>query len=260
LRLVFFGTSGPVAGAGDSNVSFLVDLADKSVLVDCSGNPASSLSSAGCDVCDLDILVLTHAHTDHLYGLPSLIHAAWLSGRRKPLRIISNDSTRQRAEQLLEVFELHSKADMFEYRWGTQAEGTIDVSEGDTADDATIAWFPVRHGVATIGLAFRDPQHSVVYSGDTAPLLGVQEQAAGCSLLIHECSGPAADQDELSAKGHTSAAQAGALAQAAPAESLALVHVPPLGRAALLREASACFSGPVIIPTVGQWIVPGAFP
>ena len=255
--MVFFGVSGPVAGVGDSNVSFLVELARKTVLVDCSGNPAGVLAAAGCDLCDLDFLVLTHAHTDHLYGLPSLVHAAWQSGRRKPLRIIANAATREQAERLLGVFGLPGKSGMFSCTWVTREEGAIQVSHAPAGERASMRWFPVRHGVPCIGLAFREPGQVVVYSGDTAPSPRVQEEARGCAMLIHDCSGAAADEKELSAKGHTSAAAAAVLARGASAGSLALVHLPPGGREALLQEAAAGFDGPVAIPPPGRWLHPG---
>ncbi len=251
MRIAFFGVSGALGAPGDGNVSFAVELDERTVLVDCSGSPASQLAAVGCDLTELDVLVLTHAHTDHLYALPSLIHSAWIAGRTKPLPIISNHATREQAQRLLGVFGLPEKSGMFRFDWITTEEGSYRLSESGGSE---LRWFPVLHGVPTIGLAIREGAVRVVYSGDTAPSEAVLEAARGCDLLIHECSGAFDDEARLRQQGHTSAEQAGRLAREAGAARAALVHLPATGWEALRDEAAEAFGKPVEILARGCWI------
>jgi len=80
---------------------------------------------------------------------------------------------------------------------------------------------------------------TVVYSGDTAPSESLARFARGVNVLIHEASGPSA--------GHSSAAQAGWVAQRASVGKLYLIHYPILNvnLDALLADARREFSGQV---------------
>ena len=74
MKLIFFGTCGGIQTRINTNVTFLIVDQELSILVDASGNPVHYLERAGIDPRTLDILLLTHTHTDHIYALPSLIH------------------------------------------------------------------------------------------------------------------------------------------------------------------------------------------
>ncbi len=104
MKIVFFGTAGAIQSKDNTNVSFSVVEKKLSILVDSSGNPVQYLKRAGIDPKKLDILILTHSHTDHIYAVPSLIHNLWLMKRKKPLNIISNQFTINKAKELCNVF------------------------------------------------------------------------------------------------------------------------------------------------------------
>jgi ribonuclease Z len=102
---------------------------------------------------------------------------------------------------------------------------------------------PVRHLIPTIGLRFEFPQNGkvLVYSGDTEPCPEVVRLAAGASLLIHESAG--------ATPGHSSASQAGEIAQRAEAETMYLIHYPTYNNdpQKLVAEAQRTFAGRVLL-------------
>lgn len=87
VSVTFLGT-----GAGDVapdrfNASFLVRTGESQLLLDAGEPCAQRLKNLGADLTELDAVLLTHAHPDHVGGLPLLLQASWLAGRKEPLLI-----------------------------------------------------------------------------------------------------------------------------------------------------------------------------
>ncbi|MBA2347363.1 MAG: ribonuclease Z, partial [Solirubrobacterales bacterium] len=86
------------------------------------------------------------------------------------------------------------------------------------------------------------PGRRVVFSGDTAPCDAVRVAADGAELLVHEATFTSEDRGRAAETGHSTAAQAAALATEAGVQLLALTHVSTryAGRE-ILDEARAGF-------------------
>jgi len=96
------------------------------------------------------------------------------------------------------------------------------------------------HLVPTIAVRVlaRDTGRVMAYSSDTAPCESVARLVQGAHVLVHEATGPTI--------GHSSPAQAAAVARNAGVERLILIHYPvDADRDAILREARAVFPGTV---------------
>ena len=100
---------------------------------------------------------------------------------------------------------------------------------------------PVKHFVPTIAVKVvsRESGRAVVYSGDTEPCEALARLAQGADLLIHESTGDYA--------GHSTPAQAGAMARRCGVGKLVLIHFSALDSEleGLRRAAEAEFDGPV---------------
>ena len=246
MKLIFFGTAGAIQSANDANISFSVIQGKHSILLDASGNPAQYLLRQGIGASDLDALVLTHAHPDHLYALPSLIHNLWLLKRKRPLPILCNRHTETKSKQLIEVFSLFTRKAMFPMEWISLEAGAFHDIPG-----LTVSLFPVNHAIPTSGVRIATETSALVYSSDTAPSERVTAEATESKVLIHETTGCAENEKELNAEGHSTARQAGKSAERAGVETLYLCHFdfgqgPSLDE--LHREAQSVFKGKVIIP------------
>ena len=86
-----------------------------------------------------------------MYALPSLIHNLWLMKRDKPLSIISNPFTLERAKELCSCFSLLSKENLFQIDWITDTLGGIEL-------------FPVAHSTPTSGVKISSYRSYIICS------------------------------------------------------------------------------------------------
>lgn len=246
MDLFFFGTTGAVQTADDTNVSIAVVHENKAVLVDVSGSPYQSLLRAGIKASKLGALILTHGHPDHLYALPSLIQSLSLVKRKNSLKIICNRNTEQKARQLLDIFDLSPPKVAFPIEWMSAETDTVECIPG-----VSLQLFPVNHSIQTSGVKISTATSSLVYTSDTAPSKRVVAEAAGATALIHESTGSDRHRNILNPDGHSSALQAGAAAEKAGVSTLFLCHFNfelDVSPETLRGEAKTIFGGEVIVP------------
>ena len=214
---------------------------ERMVMVDCVSNPILRLEKAGLDFNDLTDLIVTHFHPDHVSGLPLLLMDMWLMGRRKPINIYGLHHTLDRVEDLMGYYGWSEWPDFFPvafYRLPMQEMTTVIDSP-----DFRIFSSPVHHLLPTIGLRFEfnHTNKTMAYSCDTEPCAQVVRLAAGADVLIHESAG--------ASRGHSSAAQAGEVANQAEVGKLYLIHY-PTGKYAsgdLIAEAHQRYQGEVAL-------------
>lgn len=85
--VTFLGTSDGLPSPDRYHASLLVRLDGRTLLVDC-GEPCShTLKRMNFDFNSLDAVYVTHAHSDHIGGLPMLLQSCWLEQRARPLPV-----------------------------------------------------------------------------------------------------------------------------------------------------------------------------
>jgi ribonuclease BN (tRNA processing enzyme) len=85
--LTFLGTAPGYPAANKNHTGLLLDTGKKKILIDAGEPSCRTLIEIGVDPVDLDAIVITHGHSDHTAGLPMVIQAAWIVGRKRPLSI-----------------------------------------------------------------------------------------------------------------------------------------------------------------------------
>lgn len=220
----FLGTGNALASPRRQNTSLAIAHHDIIILVDCSGNPVASLERSGLPPQLLGHVVLTHRHTDHIYGVPSLVHQLFLQHQthpRGPLTFIGESDAIDAARGLLQATGLWNRPGCF------PIETQIIAPSGEvrSCGGIELEFFPVSHGpTPTFGIAWaaRGQHRAFVYSSDTSPVDVVWKRARTGALLVHECNSYAHETQA----GHTTIGQI--LPHAARVEcEIVLVHLPP---------------------------------
>jgi ribonuclease Z len=170
----------------------------------------------GVDPKRLRGVVLTHAHSDHVYGLPSLLHELWLFGRRETLHIYANAHTQKVAKALLDVFKLREKPVPLEFHLIPDEEKSLLLEN----ESYLIHTSPVRHEIPTVAVKItsRVNDRVAVFSADTGPSQELVALAKGADSLFQECS------VEEEHPFHCTPQQAGEIAGEADVGEVILVH------------------------------------
>ncbi len=249
MRLTLLGTAPAMASADQDHIYMVLDGPAGFWLIDCGGSAAHNLLRLGYDPAELRGIILTHAHADHVYGLPVFIQDLWLRGRRNPLPIYGNAPTLERCKALIELFVHDFMLGYVEYRLIEDRPYTQALE----TPDFKILTTPTVHSFPANALRF-EPKHPgriVVYSADTAPTPNVVELSRGASVLIHEASVLEPVGAEI---GHSTAAEAAAIAGEAGVNELWLVHTHPAYHldGQHLSEARRLFGGKLYVARDGD--------
>ncbi len=245
--VTFLGTSAAVPSISRDTTSLCLTGPKAAILVDCGGSPAHKLRRLGVDPLRLTAVVITHTHPDHAYGLPSLVQSLILLGRTWPLPIYCREEHAETLRALLDLFRLFDRGCPVEIIGVKAREGErLFVTE-----EFIVTASPNAHGgMPNLSIRVDAPAlgRAAVYSSDTEPTDAVIRLARGVHTLIHEATFP--HSERVRAQGHSTARQAGEVAEAAGVSRLILTHIDwglYAGAEAVIAEAQTAFGGEVLI-------------
>jgi ribonuclease BN (tRNA processing enzyme) len=246
-RLVLLGTKGgpAIRPGGPMPTSSLLEMSGRRIVVDCGLGVTKGLVDAGVPLKTLDLVFITHLHSDHVLELGSLLHTAWTVGLSTPVRVFGPAGT--------EAYWLNfCQALDFDIEIRIEDEGRPDIRELVTFDEFTeglvmeegglaVSALRVEHPPVTECYALRFSQggRTVVFSADTAYFPPLADFAGGADILVHEAMlGAGVDRlvertgngERLKAHlmaSHTLAADAGRIAADAGVGHLVLHHLIP---------------------------------
>lgn len=181
----FLGTGSAFPSSDRDNTSLLFSFDKLNILVDVSGNPSRKIKEAKKSLCDIDIILLTHTHIDHIYGIPSLLWGMWLENRTEPLTIFTDYRNEDYLNKWLHTILINE--------WGIQFEIRIQTFNGDNHEaiinneQLKVCTFPAIHSVPTVGYEFLYQDKRIVYSADTEINQHIN-QYQHIDILVHEAT------------------------------------------------------------------------
>lgn len=236
--ITFLGTRDAAVGRGVRTTSQLVSCGRTDVLVDAGVGAAGQLMQAGLAPDELEAVVLTHWHPDHVAGLPTLLR------RGQGAAAIRLFAPRPPAEAWWHTLRLGS------LRRLAATLDVLDAGEELELGALRVATFATDHGTPSLGWRFaeRDGERVVVVPGDSRPTPEIAEAACGADLLAFEATFLHRHVERAVASRHATAFEAGTLARAAGVGALALTHLSTrYARAEVAAEAQLAFE-PVHVP------------
>ena len=106
MELVLLGTGCPSVDLDRHGPANLVDGGPGArLLVDCGSGVTHRLLEAECPGSEIDALLLTHLHSDHIVDLFQLIISSWHQGRDRPQKIFGPPGTKHFVHGLLTLWK-----------------------------------------------------------------------------------------------------------------------------------------------------------
>lgn len=262
-HVTFLGTGSSCPTSRRWLPSILLRLRDSFVLMDCGEGAQYRVLKAGLKVNKLSMILISHFHGDHAYGLPGLLESLGNWGRVGALTIVGPEDL----SRLLEVMRPREKL-RYEIEFITAKSGLKVRGRGYAVECVA-----VEHGVDAFGyVILEDPLPGefnafkaeelgvppglraklvrgepvtlpngrvvhpdevvgpsrrglkIVYSGDTTLCAQLIEAARDADVLIHESTFSADHRREAEASFHSTSDDAARAAQEAGAKLLLLTH------------------------------------
>ncbi|SFO53811.1 Ribonuclease BN, tRNA processing enzyme [Mesorhizobium sp. NFR06] len=246
-RLVLLGSKGGPAlrPGGPWPSSSLLEIGGRAIVVDCGLGVTRGLVDAGVSLKALDLVFITHLHSDHVLELGPLIHTAWTAGLATPVTVYGPPGTGHHWQRFCQAMEFDIEIRIVD-EGRPDIRGLVSVEEfgeGSVLDEGglNVRALRVDHPPVTdcFALRFEHGGRSVVFSADTAffpPLAGF---AGGADMLVHEAmlaegverliarTGNGARLREHLLASHSLAEEAGRIASDAGVKRLVLNHLIP---------------------------------
>lgn len=243
-RVVLLGTGTPNADPERSGPATAVVVGDRAYLFDAGPGivrRAAAAARAGIPALEakrLDLVFLTHLHSDHTVGLPDLLLSPWVLERTAPLVVHGPPGTRAMMAHIAAAWraDVRNRIDGAEpaNRTGWRATART-VREGVVHRDplVTVRAFRVPHGdwAEAYGYRVETPDGVVVIGGDARANEAVVRACDGCAVLVHEVYGAARfatrppEWQRYHARAHTSTVELAGMAARARPGTLVLTHL-----------------------------------
>jgi len=123
----FLGTGSGIPSADRFFSSAVIRLGNIHLLVDAGEPCVHSLRERGTLLSELDAVLITHGHVDHIGGLPALLQGALVLERSKPLAVFLPEEMLQPLRAWISALYLPEEALGFPLEWKVWSDGVAEV-------------------------------------------------------------------------------------------------------------------------------------
>tara|TARA_Y100000766_G_scaffold2046_1_gene1625 strand:+ start:82 stop:1140 length:1059 start_codon:yes stop_codon:yes gene_type:complete len=259
LSAAVCGSRSPIPSPGRAETCILVAAGDDLFVVDIGDGSNQNLRSWNIDFRDIEAVLITHLHSDHIADLPGLHQNAWVIGERSTkLKVFGPEGVDQ-FTQGIEMAYAHDYVFRNEHHGDAIAPleyagfdtKVIDLNNPVIFDDGDlkITAFKVVHEPIepALGFKFEYKGRSLVITGDTSYTKSVIDNSMNVDVLFHEAQANhmlAVMEKSLRTRGadllatvlddittyHTTLIEAAEIANKANVKKLVFYHLTPAPR------------------------------
>ncbi|MFH5835446.1 MBL fold metallo-hydrolase [Proteiniclasticum sp. C24MP] len=226
MKITVLGNNSTTVTQGGACSSYLLEVEGRRILLDMGNGSIFNLKKR-VKLHEIDAIILTHHHFDHLSDLFLFRYEReghkYMGEEVSPIDLYTPEMPQWLQENLMknDLFRLHV------------IKGDTKVSMGDL----TVAFIEVLHLLETYALRFTHDGKIFTYSADTGVCDGIYEAAREADLFL--CEASYGSYEPYRMKHHLHGAEAGEIAEKCGVKKLLLTHLPEENLDGLLQEARA---------------------
>ncbi len=267
LDICLLGTGGMMPLPNRWLTALMLRYNGKGILIDCGEGTQVAMREAGCSFHDVDIMLFTHFHGDHISGLPGFLLSMGNADRTEPvvmigppgltrvvkaLRIIApelpfeiklieiaeNTETFEFFGYTINAFKVNHNVTCYGYSIEIKRKGRFDAEKAKSLDIPLKFWNPLQKGnvmeyegkVFTPDMVMGPDRKGlkVTYCTDTRPTADIVTNAAASDLFICEgMYGEPEKKEDAVKKKHMTFLEAAEIARDAGVTEMWLTHYSP---------------------------------
>lgn len=242
VKVTVVGFWGGFPGVNEATSGYLFEHNGFHLLVDCGSGVLSQLQNY-IQVSDIDALILSHYHQDHIADVGSVQYG----------RLI-NKHLGKSSEELPIYGHPFDEAQFSKLTMEGITKGiAYDPNEELQIGPFTITFMKTKHPVPCFAMRITARNKTVVYTADSSYFDQFVAFSKNADLLIAESS--FYDGQDGTNAGHMTSSEVGKLANAANVKTLILTHLPHYGNHQdLVEQAKSWYNGTVVLAKSGyQW-------
>lgn len=265
MRVTLLGTGCPQVDPNRMAPTVLVEAGGLKFLIDCGSGVTQRLVEAGTRGSEIDLVLISHIHTDHLVDFYQLLVSGWHQGRVEPLRMLGPPALGPHVRTIMDAwkeerdlriaYEQRASATGLEVEIGVLDPGIVFEGNGVRVIAGEVDHRPVT---PAYGFRFEYEGRRVAISCDTRPCPGLADLARGADLLVNDCfihagMAPNAHRGQASIDAveayHTQDREVGRVAAEAGVEVLMLTHFVPtvFDKPKLVETIRASYGGLIFV-------------
>jgi ribonuclease BN (tRNA processing enzyme) len=243
MKVTILGSGTATPSLKRNSSGLFIETVGANILLDMGPGSLRRMCEAGIDYRNIDLIILTHFHPDHVVDFISFLFAsnyAYGPMRTDPFHVVGPVGLKKFHGSLVDIFG----------SWVIPSNNRMSMHEmsADSPDclqikDVGIMSRPAAHSFPSLSYRLEADGKSITISGDTDVSENLVDLAKGSHTLICECSLP----DSMKAHGHLTPSEAGLIAAGADVARLILTHLyPPCESVDIVSQARRIFKGTVL--------------
>jgi len=243
MEITILGSGTCVPSLKRGAPGLILRIGEKVLLCDSGTGTLEKMLKIGITYLDLDLVLYTHTHPDHVADLVPLVfvceYGYGKSPRRRDLPIIGGRGFKTYFVGIQETYGRWLQPDPFRINITEVYDDILDYNL------FKVIVKPTNHLPESVGFRVESPDgKSIAISGDTDYCFNLVELARDVDVLIIESALP----DEMRVKGHLTPSLAGRIGREAQCKKMVLTHLyPPCDNIDIAQQCRKEYQGELLI-------------
>jgi len=246
MKITILGSGSFLSDTKRFSPSYLLQVKEKNILVDCGSGAMLQLSRLGIEIKDLDYIFTTHFHADHIGELVPLtarykmLLSLYNFKTTKDMKVVGPQGLKKHYKNLYTDFDHERLLEV-------SGVDLIEIKNKMDFQYFKVMPFKVDHlGLQAYAYRFEANGKIIVFSGDTVMCEGIKKASKDADIFICDCLSP--DAPEFAKGAHLTSLEIGKLCKESKVKKVVLSHIMPISyKRDLVSDVKKNFSGEVVI-------------